>query len=86
MVELLSQGVDWDLLLETAGRHGLGVLLYCNISDIGGGVVQAGFDVWSRYKSNAIWSLALSAELVRVVRVFHQRSIRDCLPIKVDTG
>jgi hypothetical protein len=77
MVELLSQGVDWDLLLETAGRHGLGALLYWNISDIGGGVVptQVLTRLEGRYKSNAIWSLALNAELVRVVRAFHQRSI-----------
>ena len=77
IVELLNQGVDWDLLLETAEQHGLGVLLYWNIAGIGGGVVPSLVftRLETRYKRNAIRNLAMSAELRRLVIGFS--STRD---------
>jgi hypothetical protein len=83
IVELLRQGVDWDLLLDTVEQHGLAPLLYRNVADLDGGVVPT--PVWTRlkahYKTNVMRNLALGNELQRVVLAL-QRSGVEALAYK----
>ncbi len=78
-----SPEIDWARLLRLAASNRVSALLYWNLNAIAPSQVPAPIleQLRQQNRSNALWSLRLKAELLRILRVFADREI-PVLPLK----
>lgn len=80
---LAQEELEWDYVLELAGRHGLIPLLHHHLGAACLEYVPQG--VWDRLRSkvyrNAAWNMLLAAELLRILAVFEAAGI-SAIPFK----
>jgi hypothetical protein len=81
--ELVQEQIDWPYLMRTAFAHGVMPLLFKNLSAICWDQVPAavGAQVRNSFEANVQRNLLLTAELVRLLRLFEDQGI-SALPYK----
>ena len=81
--ELAGAGLNWDRLLTLARRNGLAPLLYWHLQKICAASVPAGplESLRDYFQKNTAFSLMLTGELVRLLKVLHDHGI-DAMPYK----
>ena len=80
---LTSQNIDWNELLQIARRHGVLPLLYWQLKDICPKVVPPNVlaQLQENFSTNAKKNLALTAELLKIIKLFQQNGI-PIIPFK----
>lgn len=80
---LISQNIDWNELLQIARRHGVLPLLYWQLKDICPKVVPPNVlaQLQENFSTNAKKNLALTAELLKIIKLFQQNGI-PIIPFK----
>jgi hypothetical protein len=86
LAEKLEDGLDWPLLVRTALAHAVGPLVEWHVRGQGPENVPAGVreELSGRFRDNALHSLILGGELVRLARLFEEDGVR-VLPFKGPT-
>jgi hypothetical protein len=86
LAEELEDGLDWPLLVGTALAHAVGPLLEWHVRRQGPKNVPAALreELSGRFRDNALHSLVLAGELVRLARLFADEGVR-MLPFKGPT-
>ena len=80
---LVSQNIDWNDLLNTARRHGVLPLVYWQLKDICPDSVPTDVieQLRDRFDANAQKNLALTGELVKLIKLFQKNGI-PIIPFK----
>jgi hypothetical protein len=80
---LLQQDIDWAYLIQTAGRHGVIPLLYCNLNTTGPEAVPKTIlnQLRSHFHTNALHNLFLTKELLKLLNLFETHDIK-AIPFK----
>ena len=82
LLELLSQPIDWDRILQLAEHHGVVPHVYVRLSDAQDSVPAPALDrLRQRYEANARQALWLTRELFRILEHLGARGI-SALPYK----
>lgn len=76
--EQVTAGLNWDRVLTLARRNGLAPLLYSHLNQICPASVPAGVLQFLRdyYQKNSAFSLLLTGELLRLIKVLHDNGIQ----------
>lgn len=83
---LAERGIDWDYLVRKAEEHQLAPLLYRSLGAVCPGAVPgpALERLRRRFRANALHSMRLSAELVKLLRLFDAAGVQ-AIPLKGPT-
>jgi hypothetical protein len=74
--QLLSQEINWSMLLKNAERHRLAPLLYWHLKEFSDECPKDAFDnLKQSFNKNARDNLLLTAETIRLVRLFEEHCI-----------
>ena len=74
---LLQEEVDWDYLLQTAGRHGMIPLLFWHLDHACPEAVPEAYmtELRRNFRSNSLKNLLLTGELLKLYGLFEQNDI-----------
>jgi Uncharacterised nucleotidyltransferase len=80
---LIREGMDWEYLLQTAYKHGMGPLLYWHLNATCPEAVPttAFTHLQNYFRANSQWNLFLTGEQLRLLRAFRAHGI-SIVPFK----
>jgi hypothetical protein len=79
----LAERIDWEYLLQAAGRHMMKSLLYRHLNTIRSDAVPPGIldRLHEHYRKHSLKSLLFTAEIIRILDLFKKHGIR-AIPFK----
>ncbi|CAN5349976.1 hypothetical protein BH18GEM1_BH18GEM1_06980 [soil metagenome] len=83
LLTLLEAGLDWEILLSTAERHGMMPLVFHHLGSVGAEVLPDRILslLSDRFRTNSERNLALAAELLKILKLLEDRGI-PAVPFK----